>query len=134
MKKTILLVAILISAVAMCYTSFAENPPRRTLTNLITFYDKFKPSKPRPRSAGFAPITGTYDYSAQCIRLNFLEDVGEMTITVINHSTGEQSFEYVDSAFGSAEVYISGEEGEYSILIDVADGTSYYGEFEIYPR
>lgn len=133
MKKTIVLVAILIFIVAMCCTSFAqaqsENPPTRTLTNLITFFQKPVTSKPRPRSAGFVPVTGTY--SAQGIRLHFLEDIGEMTITVINHSTGEQSFEYVDSAFESTAVYISGDEGQYSIVIDAQDGSSYYAEFEL---
>lgn len=134
MKKTILHIAIIFSVVASCFPSFAQNSPEKTptetLSNLITFFEKPITSKPRPRSV-MVPITGTYDNISQCIRLTFLEDIGEMTIVVFNHSTGEQCLEFVNSEFSTAEISISGDHGKYSIDIDVSYGTSYFAEFEL---
>lgn len=132
MKKTILLITIMVFLMSTCgAATLITKPVSNTIGNTIIFHPKPNPGRPQPRSVAFVPVTGIYDYSSQCVRLNFMDNIGEMTVTIINHSTGEQSFEFVDSAFESAEVYVSSDEGQYSISIEAQDGSSYYAEFII---
>lgn len=83
----------------------------------------------RPRTPAFIPITGLYD-SGRVI-LDFIEEIGNLSITVANQSTGEMYFEYCDSADGHFEMEITPSKGNYLLTIQTENGTVYYGDFTL---
>lgn len=87
------------------------------------------PNEVRPRTPVLIPITCTY--SGGTLHFTFLEDLGEMEITVTNPSLGVVSVSEYDSAYGSVAVPASSENGSYLIEIVTETGEYYYGEYTL---
>lgn len=83
----------------------------------------------RPRTPAFIPITGMYDNGH--VVLDFIEEIGNVSVTVANQSTGETYFEYCDSADGHFEMEITPSKGDYLLTIQTENGTTYYGNFAL---
>lgn len=83
----------------------------------------------RPRTPAFIPITGMYDNGH--VVLDFIEEIGNVSVTVANQSTGETYFEYCDSADGHFEMEITPSKGDYLLTIQTENGTTYYGNFTL---
>lgn len=81
----------------------------------------------RPRTPEFIPIIGLYD-SGRVI-LDFIEQIGNLSITLVNQSTGEMYFDYCDSADGHFEMEITPSKGTYLLTIQTENETTYYGDF-----
>ena len=60
------------------------------------------------------------------VRLTLLEDLGEMTLTVTNQTTGEQW-----SAMNALRLQTSTVSGMYFVEIVTEDGTTYYGSYTL---
>ena len=87
------------------------------------------PNEVRPRTPVLIPITSIYNDGT--LHFTFLEDLGEMEITVTNPSMGVVSVSEYDSAYGSVAVPVSSENGSYLIEIVTESGECYYGEYEL---
>ena len=85
------------------------------------------PTWPRPRQI-VETIIEAY-YSDGAITIEFAEDMGDVTVVVINETTGESWIDSVDGC-GAAAVVVSGDSGYYTITIHTGVG-DYYGEFLI---
>lgn len=83
----------------------------------------------RPRTPAFIPVTGMYDNGH--VVLDFIEEIGNVSVTVANQSTGETYFEYCDSADGHFEMEITPSKGDYLLTIQTENGTTYYGNFTL---
>lgn len=60
------------------------------------------------------------------VQLTLLEDLGEMTLTVTNQTTGEQW-----SAMNALRLQTSTVSGMYFVEIVTEDGTTYYGSYTL---
>ena len=60
-----------------------------------------------------------------------MNSLGEVGVNVTNHSTGDYLDGTLDANAGTAILPISGDEGFYTIKFILANGTEYYGEFEL---
>lgn len=119
MKKSVLmLLCLLMTSVAM-----AGDPP--TKGDPIPLYPPIP--IPRPRQVVDCCVEAFYENGV--ITLNFTEDLGEVSVFVINENTGESWVDSVD-AFGCALINISDDYGRYVITISTMIG-DYYGEFEL---
>lgn len=83
----------------------------------------------RPRSL----VDATIDciYSDGSLSFSFMEDMGEVKITVTNLSSGVVSADNFDSFKGSAVLVTSSLVGEYRIDIVTQNGETYYGVFDL---
>ncbi len=126
MKKTLftLIALLLMSVGTMWGTEKVENK------NVIINKDSSKDmDKEHPRSLIGVPIICTYQNGF--LFFTFLEDLGEMEITVTNPSLGVVSVSEYDSAYGSVAVPASSESGSYLIEIVTETGEYYYGEYTL---
>lgn len=61
---------------------------------------------------------------------NVFSDLGEISLTVTNHSTGEVWYDIFDSGVQSqAATPISGTPGWYQVIYQIESGNMYYGYF-----
>ena len=61
---------------------------------------------------------------------NVFSDLGEISLTVTNHSTGEVWYDTFDSGVQSqAATPISGTPGYYQVIYQIESGNMYYGYF-----
>ena len=79
-------------------------------------------SSERPRT--LIPIVCAYVDGE--VQLTLLEDLGEMTLTVTNQTTGEQW-----SAMNALRLQTSTVSGMYFVEIVTEDGTTYYGSYTL---
>ncbi|HRX17035.1 MAG TPA: hypothetical protein P5123_12035 [Spirochaetota bacterium] len=85
----------------------------------------------RPRNVVEAPIYCYYDTSAESVGFVFYEDIGAVTISVRNNTTGEEFFASFPSGQQNGAIQLSGTNGEYRIHITTSLGKSYSGAFTI---
>ena len=83
----------------------------------------------RPRIPADVPMTCTYSNAS--LFFTFLEDLGEVEITVTHQATGANATCRYDSVWGSAVVAASPDSGTYLIEIVTERGDYYYGEYEL---
>lgn len=88
-------------------------------------------SEIRPRNVVEVPIYCYYDDSAESVGFVFYEDIGAVTITVRNNTTGEEFFASFPSGQQNGAIQLSGTNGEYRIHITTSLGKSYSGAFTI---
>ena len=84
-----------------------------------------------PKIEPRTPVSITCTYNDGTLHFTFLEDLGEMEITVTNPSIGVVSVSEYDSAYGSVVVPVSSENGSYLIEIVTETGEYYYGEYTL---
>ena len=82
-----------------------------------------------PRIPYEVPIVCTYSNAA--LFFTFLENMGEVEITVTHLSMGIVATSEYDSAYGCVVVPASSESGIYLIEIVTESGEYYYGEYEL---
>ena len=84
------------------------------------------------RSLTQIPVECCYMGMMNLILTTFSSDLGEVTIEVINTSTGETSYDIFDSGMTPQSVLpISGNSGYYTITYITEAGDIYEGSFEI---
>ena len=75
------------------------------------------------------PLHCTYESADGTVYIDFMENVGRVSIAVSNLSTGETVYGTADSIDGSAVLYTSGKSGTYILQIGTESGDVYEGEF-----
>ena len=78
-----------------------------------------------PRS--LAPISGVY--TGGVVELYFAVDVGLVSVTVANTTTGEMWFETADSSDGVVTTAIAPSVGSYLVTIETQTAGTFVGEF-----
>ena len=126
MKKTLLiLIALLMANVNPAWS--LENSVSKDV--IIKKERPMVPDEVRPRTPVVIPITCTYNDGT--LHFTFLENLGEMEITVTHSSMGIVSVSEYDSAYGSVVVPVASESGSYLIEIVTETGECYYGEYTL---
>ena len=87
------------------------------------------PNKVQPRDLIQVPIACFY--SDGSLFFTFLEDLGEVEISVTNLGTGVEIFDEIDSFGGNAVLEVPESSGEYQIEITTETGEAYYGEYTL---
>ena len=85
----------------------------------------------RPNSLESGPFYCTYESSDGAVCIDFMENVGCVSISVTNMSSGETVYNIADSSEGSAILFTSGMPGSYILQIETESGDVYEGEFSI---
>ena len=85
--------------------------------------------KQRPRDLIQVPIACFYSNGS--LFFTFMDDLGELEISVTNLDTGAEIIDEIDSFGGSAVLEVSESSGEYQIEITTETGDSYYGEYTL---
>lgn len=70
--------------------------------------------------------------SANCLSVTFLESLGQISVEIENHTTGEYNQTIVNAVTGPMVFPISGTAGQWSITFTLSNGTMYYGEFVVF--
>ena len=83
-----------------------------------------------PKSATIIPIVCTLSDSGTNLEFCFLDDLGFVTVTLMNLSTGEIESGVLDSQLGIVDFTFSGDSGFYLIMITTSSGL-YQGNFII---
>ena len=126
MKKLILiLITILSVGIESVWSTKAEG-------NRSIKIEKGSPIKvpdSQPRDLIQVPIACFY--SDGSLFFTFMEDLGELEISVTNLDTGAEIIDEIDSFGGSAVLEVSESSGEYQIEITTETGDSYYGEYTL---
>ena len=84
-----------------------------------------------PKSVSLVPITCSLSDSGTSLQFGFLDDLGFVTVTLMNMTTGEIKSGVLDSQLGIVDFPFSGAEGFYRIIIATSSRGSYYGYFVI---
>ncbi|WP_295935613.1 DUF3244 domain-containing protein [uncultured Alistipes sp.] len=132
MKKfSVLLLGVLIVSGICGHSLFADIQQSTGKTDIIVIKDSSgdESELPRPRNIVLVPIVAYYE--AGIVHLNFMEDIGQLTVEVVNTTTGEQWFEMGDSADGGMNIHVSGEYGNYVLYIETESGATFSGNFTL---
>jgi hypothetical protein len=86
-----------------------------------------------PNRSSYVPVEAVYIGALSTIAFTFSQNLGTVSIIVSNAQTGEYIATQVNTNLYPLEtVPVSGDAGLYTIQVCLADGTMYYGEFELY--
>ena len=104
----------------------------QTDEEIIPIYESNDPSIPTPPKApGQIPIECVYISSASTIVVNYLYDLGSVTVEIENQTTGEYGQTVVNALAGPMPFIISGTSGHWRITFTLSSGVCYNGEFDI---
>lgn len=123
MRKILLLMAVLLPL-----SLFGMNDENEKVVMKIPL--KFEQGTKINRNLQEEPIESYYYGLMNTIITNVFSDLGEIFLTVTNHSTGEVWYDIFDSGVQSqAATPISGTPGWYEIVYTTATGEVYEGSF-----
>ncbi|MBQ2551171.1 MAG: hypothetical protein II560_08165 [Bacteroidales bacterium] len=77
------------------------------------------------------PITAAYYAAFSSLVLDFRFDLGLVTVSLENQTTGSTSLSVINALQGPQLLPISGDAGLYEITFTLSDGHEYIGSFEI---
>lgn len=77
------------------------------------------------------PITAAYYAAFSSLVLDFRFDLGLVTVSLENQTTGSTSLSVINALQGSQLLPIAGDAGIYEITFTLSDGREYIGSFEI---
>lgn len=83
------------------------------------------------RSPAIIPISANYYVLSSCLEILFLYDIGDVTISMTNLTTGYNSITIVDSFYGGAILPILSISGLWEIVFSTEGGDIYVGSFII---
>ena len=112
--------------------TFAQNTPDDDGEEVVIVIDESSQGNGHGRSIIPAPFSVTLFRSLNCIQVEFLDNMGEITISLTNFITGSISSLIVDSQVGSVVVPFAPSSGLWQISFHLeGSGTSYSGTFII---
>lgn len=76
-------------------------------------------------------ISAVFNSTSNLLIIDFLSNLGEVTIRLTNVTTGSIASTVVDSSFGGCILPVTGGPGLYCLEFLLSDGTRYYGYFLI---
>ena len=83
------------------------------------------------RSPAMIPVQAAWMHELQCVEVEFLQSLGEVTILLKNLSNMTIASTVVDSACGTCFIPVVCGPGFYSIQFVTADGSDYLGFFNV---
>ncbi|MCM1150541.1 MAG: hypothetical protein NC209_08275 [Alistipes sp.] len=84
-----------------------------------------------PRMPARAAIDCMYETAGESLVFDFFDDLGGVTITVTNTTTGETFFDFCSDTPGTCRTALSGDCGSYRIELEDDGGRTYTGTFEL---
>lgn len=123
MKKTVLLLSILLSSVSLLADENQFIPIHVLDDTVVTGHTH--------RNLDYVPMQAYYDAFTASVCVTFLENLGNVDIIIENAVSGDYGEYHVDSNQGAMFLPINGDEGLYSIIFSLANGVEYEGLFEI---
>lgn len=130
MKKIIIIFSVL--AVLLSGQSImAMNQTDGTTEIPLFFPPTVTPGKPVLRTPAFISISAVYDSITECVVTTFTQNIGIVTVTLTNETTGETSTTTVDSSISTSTIQTSGTSGSWHVEYATSGGSTYEGDFEI---
>lgn len=83
------------------------------------------------RSPDSIPIQAVYYPAISTIVVNFLNNLGSVSVEIENQTTGSYSQTNINATQSAHPFVISGDDGVYEITFTLSDGHVYTGSFEI---
>lgn len=135
MKTAFLQTAVLLLALSFIsvFTAAAheEKPSEKSDKHVIIKKEGDKMQPTRPRMPACIAIECMYEAAGESLSFQFFEEMGSVTVTVVNTSTGEMFFDVCSSTPGSCRTALSGDAGAYTILLEDDLGRTYSGNFDL---
>ena len=128
MKRFLLLLSILFLGAEVSWSSSYED---QQFIPILVLDDTIETGREH-RSQVFIPIQAFYDDFSSSIYIQFLQNIGDVNITVTNNDTGSSADFEVDSGLGATVLPIYGGCGLYHITFVLSEGGGYQGELEIF--
>lgn len=126
MKRFVLLVSIL------CLSALFAWPNDEGQPISIYILDYTVETGTTHRDSIAVPILGYYDVFSSTVRVLFLQNIGEVDVTITNLSSGYYEEYDVDSSIGITVIPVDGGNGLYHITFLLSNGGGYEGEFEVF--
>ena len=121
MKKNLLLLILLVSSQLFAKVTIDEIQDTKPVEIKL---EKGNSTNDDTRPRTLIPIICIYADGA--VQLTFLGDCGEYTLTVTDQSTGEQW-----TTLNTPMLPVSANDGSYCVEIELENGDSYYGEYNL---
>ena len=83
------------------------------------------------RAPAYVPIQAFYNGFCSSVCISFLQNLGQVEVSITNLYNGEYAEYDIDSSEGTAIIPISGNYGLFRITFELSEGSGYTGEFEI---
>ena len=127
MRKITLILSLLLLTVSSTWASISEDPQPiniRILRNTTIRGETH-------RSPEYVPIQAYYDDVLSVVCISFLQNKGEVEVTITNVIDGDTVDYEVNSVAGSVVIPLDGGPGIYQLSILLSSGKEYIGEFEL---
>lgn len=128
-RTVFLLLTLGFVSVALTATAHEEKPSQKENQHISLRTDRLLP--PRPRMPERTAIECMYEAAGESLSFQFFEEMGGVTVTVVNTSTGELFFDVCSSTPGSCRTALSGDAGAYAIVLEDDLGRTYSGSFTL---
>ncbi len=132
-RTVFLLLTLGFVSVVLTATAREEKPPKSKNENRHIFLgtDRSESLPPRPRMPAHIAIECMYEAAGESLSFQFFEEMGGVTVTVVNTTTGEMFFDVCSSTPGSCRTALSGDAGAYAIVLEDDLGRTYSGSFTL---
>lgn len=136
MKKYTLFLLLFLATTSSLFAMQPSNPTQliddgEDIDIDINEHSTYPPGTGGPkRSLGIIPIRASYCASLSCIIVDFLDDIGNVVISITNHTTGEVYERRVRSEIGIVMIPIY-DKGAYSIDFASYSAVYWSGYFTI---
>lgn len=133
MNRFILFLIATIATLLFCSTTVsAQDIPDDDGEEIIIVIDDSSQGNGHGRSISSVPFSVTLYRSLSYLEVNFIIDVGDVTITLINTLTGNLSLICTAAHYGSACVPVPSDSGLWQIHLSLESGGNYIGYYYIY--
>lgn len=115
------------------YSATAHEEKSGNASNQLIAVQENRPAESpiRPRMPERTAIECMYEAASESLSFQFFEEMGGVTVTVVNTTTGEMFFDCCSSTPGTCRVALSGDAGAYSIFLEDDFGRTYSGSFTL---
>ena len=127
MKQIALLLILLCTTNVVSWSAKDDNQQIIPIPVLDTTVETGKVHRSLPP----VPIQALYDGFSSVIMVTFLQNLGEVEVTLTNLFSGNTAVDCIDSRINTAMLPVNLESGFYQITFLTSSGASYYGVFEI---
>ena len=116
---------------ALFFVQFSNIIRAEEQRNILIVKKKDSEDVPKQRPRDLIQVPIACFYSNGSLFFTFMEDLGELEISVTNLNTGVEIIDEIDSFCGNALLEVPESSGEYQIEITTENGDSYYGEYTL---
>lgn len=127
MRKIFLLAAVLLLAIPCAVVRAGGDDP----IDIVIGDGGSLGGSPAHYAPALIPVSAAYYPSLGSILLEFRYDLGSVTVTLENQTTGVSSCSVINAVQGTQLFPISGNTGVYEITFTLSNGRVYVGSFEI---